>query len=178
MLDGVCLQRSNLFEDPNLSGLRDALGPDFVLDLYFEIDWEDLDLSQFAVRERSHADSVLKIIPSLREALIALHRDCHKPDWKLLKGPPQAASQPVSIGGLVGMGFLSLFIPHFIVLGGIFGTAYLGFKAVTAVGPGSEWLERRQEAAHNKRVVAFQERLSDVLTGLTELSSSEPSRPA
>lgn len=178
MLDGVCLQRSNLFEDPNLRGLRDALGPDFVLDLYFEVGWEDLDLSQFAVRQRSHADSVLKIIPPLREVLIALIRDCHKPDWNLLKGPPETATHPVSVGGLVGLGFLSLFIPHFLVLGGIFGTAYLGFKAVTAVGPGSDWLERRQEAAHSKKVVDFQERLNDVLTGLRELSSSPPSRPA
>ena len=110
--------------------------------------------------------------------LIALIRDCHKPDWNLLKGPPETATHPVSVGGLVGLGFLSLFIPHFLVLGGIFGTAYLGFKAVTAVGPGSDWLERRQEAAHSKKVVDFQERLNDVLTGLRELSSSPPSRPA
>ena len=178
MLDGVCLKRCKLFEDPDLRGLQNVLGPDFVLDLYFEIGWEDLDLSQFAVRERSYADSVMKIIPSLREVLIALHRDCHKPEWNLLKGPPEKAGQPISFGGLVGLGFLSLFIPHLIVMAGVVGTAYLGFRAVTAVGPGSEWLERHQEKSQTSKVVNFQERLIDVLTGLGELSTSLPSRPA
>ena len=177
MLDGVCLQRSELFQDPDLAGLREALGPDLVLDIYFEIGWDDLDLSQFGVRERSHADSVMRILPSLREALMTLHRDCHKPNWKLRTGPPDAPWHPLSVGSVVGVGFLSLFIPHFIVLGGLFGTAYLGYKAVTAVGPGSEWLERHQAATHVKKVEELQERLERVLVGLKELSSST-SRPA
>ncbi|MCA9775826.1 MAG: hypothetical protein KC800_03885 [Candidatus Eremiobacteraeota bacterium] len=178
MLDGVCLKRSILFEDPDLRRLKDVLGPDFVLDIYLEIDWDDLDLSQFAVRESSYAESVMKAIPALCESLEALRRECHKPDWTLRKGPPETPGQPLSVGGLMGMGFLSLFIPHLIVIGSVVGTAYLGYKTVTAMGVGSEWLENRRTSAHKKKVEEFQERLSDVLVGLRELEPPSFSRPA
>ena len=78
----------------------------------------------------------------------------------------------------MGMGFLSLFIPHLIVIGSVVGTAYLGYKTVTAMGVGSEWLENRRKSAHKKKVEEFQERLSDVLVGLRELKLPSFSRPA
>jgi hypothetical protein len=169
VMDGVCLQRPLLFEDEALLDLKQALEngkDDFVLDVYLAVSFEDLDVSQFSVRMQSFSEPVLQSVPNLRQVLITLREHCSLP-WKLSINPPaRVKSNPVSMIDVAGMGFFSLFIPHAIIIGGIFGTGYLAVKAVQSTGLGTDWWERRVQAAHEEKQILFQRRLDSVTQNL------------
>jgi hypothetical protein len=172
VMDGVCLERPLLYDDEALWGLRSALEKDhddFILDVYLAVSFEDLDVSQFSVKLQSFAEPILSGVPKLCQVLTTLHAECPKP-WELSKQPPDRFdSKPVSAAEIVLIGFLSMFIPHAIVLGGVVGTGYVAIKALEATGLGSDWLEQRKQAAHRQKWSALQGRLESVISDLNRL---------
>lgn len=173
VMDGVLLQDENLFEDNEPSTLKHILIDDkenFVIDLYLAVDWQDLDLTQMAVRDQSRDEIHKALISQLIPVFRGLQARCHNP-WELCTRPTvdRSSGQGISVGGVLGIGFASMFIPHAIVLGGMFGGAFLAYKAATSVGIGKTWVENLQERAHNSKVEAFQTRLTEVVNRLTRL---------
>lgn len=175
IMDGVCLQRPLLFDDEGLGFLRPTFeddADDIVLDVYLAVTWDDLDLSQFSVREQSFAPPVLKCMGAVCDVLDCLREECSK-EWEFSKIPPaRYESSSISLAGIAGVGVLSIFIPHAIVLGGIFGAGYVAVKAVQATGLGSGMVEKWMKSAHEKNVAVLKSRLEEVVRGVRQLTSA------
>jgi hypothetical protein len=67
------------------------------------------------------------------------------------------------------MSVATLFIPPFVMLGG----GYLAYKAVTYAGPGARWVQRYEEQVHRENVKALNERLEEVIVGLSRWLSHD-----
>ena len=173
VMDGVCLQRNLLYEDSQLMELKFALEDgkdDFVLDIYLEVSFQELDISHFSVRTRSFSQAVMLGVPKLRQVLSTLRGQCRL-RWEMSKKPPaREGSNLLSVSDIAGAGFLSLFIPHAVVLAGVFGTGYVAVKAIQATGIGADWWQKFQQNSHNEKAKALEERLDSVIQALGSVS--------
>lgn len=167
VLDGVLLESCELFLSSNhplpslLHGPRDQ--DDLVLDVYLPVTWQDLDLTQFGVREKTALrDLILEALSlRLREVLIHQRQYCDRP-WDL-SAAPAAAKLPWSLGEVLITGVLTPFIPHFLVLGGVYLCA---LPFVYAVKPFTGGIT---DYFHRKTWEPLARHLDRIIDGLQEL---------
>ena len=170
VMDGVTLQSSHLLtlDDPQLNAVRLALenGKDnFVLDVYVQVGWDDLDLTQMAVRQQTYRPILMSCLPEIVRALEDLRIRCERSPWALSTEPPEPRDAPgASMGAVLGAGFMSLFIPHAIILAGACGGFWLVSKAIEATGLTKPLVKRIEDYTHNKQTKELKARLDTVLS--------------
>lgn len=118
VLDGAMVEEIKLFRNsdqkPALKELQEILNngkDDFVLDYYFALEPDDLDLSHFKVRDVDLQELVLPSLSALEELFREALVNCQKP-WQfenLLK-PPDWLSPNASFGDLLGTALIAPFI--------------------------------------------------------------------
>lgn len=172
MMDGVLLESRLLTDDPLAGPLLAALADskdDLVLDVYLNVSWNQLDLTQFKSRDASFCRELAAAIPAIRALLETLSEEAPK-KWDFSKTPPVVRKLPsLTIGTIVGGAFLTMFIPHFIILGGFCGVAYVGAKAINTLTPiGTVW-EKMADKMHRTKAQQFQERIARALAALEDM---------
>lgn len=169
MMDGVLLESRLLTDDPLAGPLLAALADskdDLVLDVYLNVGWKELDITQFKSRENSFLRELAAGVPQLRALLQTLSQEAPK-KWDFSKTPPVVRKLPsLTIGSIVGGAFLTMFIPHFIILGGFCGVAYVGAKAINTLTPVGTLWEKMADKMHQTKAKQFQERLARTLASL------------
>ena len=177
LMDGVVLESHVLFEreDPQLNAVGLALenGKDnFVLDVYVEVGWEDLDLTQMAVREQPFRPIIMPCLPNIVEALKDLRVRCERAPWALSTEPPDPRDSPgASVGAVLGIGFMSMFIPHAIILAGACGGFWMISKAVQATGITKPMVKRIEDYTHNKQTKELKARVDVILSRFEKILS-------
>ena len=133
VLDGVYLEQRDLFPshevDPFSKSFQQALedGQDnFALMIYLESSLGQLDLSQFQVREAELGEIRKVLLEPLLECFRALRETCRRP-WEISVTTTPVrihAADNWSVAGVGALAFLSLFVPHALVLGAVGALAY------------------------------------------------------
>lgn len=162
LVDGAVIEKEPLDTVLKDSRLEQALADvkeDFYLDVYLSVDASQLDLSHFQLKSQNLEALVPILARATHQVLDSMQRHCDRPwkfdtfDLRLLKGN----IKNVSAGEVLGAGFLSMFIPHAVVIGGI---ALVASPLVSLAKP---HLDRRKAKALKKRI-------SSVLTKLEALT--------
>lgn len=176
VMDGGVISEKILFAEHEPFGLRDALedGKDnFVLDLYLPVSWKELDLTQMGVREVDHAAIADMCAARLLPIFEELRDNCHH-EWTIQAENQTPRDKPgYSAGDVLTGGFLSLFIPHMLFLGGILGGAYATYKVATAAGPLKSMETSLKAWAHRKQSTAFKTRMDQIIKALRKELDTE-----
>lgn len=169
VMDGVIVETRKLFDSSALEPLMKVMeffGSELALDIYFGVDWEQLDLSQFRSREHHFHNEVVACLPELKRVLTHLVANAHK-DWDFSKVPPVKSSLPaLSMESLAGGIFISLIVPHLVLVGGVLGTYHLVKKGFEIAGVRSQWLESMRRKARENEVREFQKVLQNLLDAI------------
>lgn len=133
VLDGVFLEQKDLFPSDQVDAFALALkraledGTDnFAIMIYLESSFAELDLSQFQVREAELGEIHRALLAPLLECFVALRETCRRPwDISVTTTPnPIHTPENWSVAGVGSLAFLSLFIPHALVIGAVGALAY------------------------------------------------------